>query len=308
MFFCSFFFFSFLDIVKFLALQLGTMSRILEDKDHYVINGKHSQEDLMKLLDTFISKYVLCRKCENPETIIKATSSKISLTCKACGAITDFPPLDKFETFISKTAAGKSPKVVKKKSADAGEAAAGEGEEGEKKKVIKKVVRKKVVVKKSPGEQTFRANLPVYAIESRINSALALMGNGAELEKIESELRNIYDSLGEYRNCEHMVKAIYSTIFNEDVAGKIMTRGQILAVYTAGRRNVQFAVMELMNESVVEGDIDKKKVPALFKKLFDADVLAEEDILAWAEENAEAPLTKAAESFTNWLKTAEIED
>lgn len=300
--------------MKFLAFQLGAMSIIREAEDKFVLNGKHTQEDLMKLLDTFISKYVLCRKCENPETIIKTSSAKISLTCKACGETSDFPPIDKFETFISKSPAAKEGKVVKKKSAAAaaaasaeGSAAAAAGDDKEGKVVKKKVVKKKVV-KKSPGEQAFKANLPVYAIESEINLALSGIDNKNDVEAVAAALRKIYDSLGEHRNCEHMAKAIYSTIFNGDVAGRIVALGKVLAPYTAARKNVQFAVLAALNESVVAKELEGKNVPGILKLFFDEDVLAEENIVAWMEENKESVLAKEAEVFVNWLKTAELED
>ena len=34
----------------------------------YIVNGQHQAEDLSKLLDKFIKKFVLCGKCGNPET------------------------------------------------------------------------------------------------------------------------------------------------------------------------------------------------------------------------------------------------
>lgn len=274
----------------------------------------------MKHLDTFIAKYVLCRFCENPETIFKATASKITLTCKACGKTTEIIPIDRFENMVTKAAAAKSAKAKTKKAAAAAAAAAGSDDSaaasaaaapaaatGEKKVVKKKVVKKKVV-KKNLSEAAFQANLPVYAIESEICAALPSLGVNPSAEKVGEALRKIYDALGEHRNCEHMVRAAYSTLFNGAVAEKIVALGDVLAQFTAARKNVQVAVLELLEESVKEREVEEKNVPGLLKKFFDGDVLEEENILAWTEENKESVLTKAAEPFTTWLKTAEIEE
>jgi len=36
-----------------------------------IINGKFNEEELKQLMDRFIEKYVLCKKCNYPETSIK---------------------------------------------------------------------------------------------------------------------------------------------------------------------------------------------------------------------------------------------
>ena len=289
------------------------MSIIKEADDKYVLNGKHSQVDLMKLLDQFIAKYVLCRKCENPETTIEIRRDTISLTCKACGEVTQFPVLDKFDTYISKLAASAKPAKVKKAPAAApasdetasDTSAAAAGDEKKKKVLKKKVVPGKKVTK-TPS--AFTANLPVYSIESEIDVALASLDRGSSVEMLAGELRKIYDSLGDHRNCEHMARAIFSTVVNGDIAARIMAAGSVLAPYTAARQNVQFAVMGLLNTALAAKDLVPATVPGILKKFYDDDVLAEENVLAWVDANPDTPLTKAAEPFVNWLKTAETED
>lgn len=37
-------------------------------EDRYIVNGAHDCEKLQNLLDGFIKRFVLCPKCDNPET------------------------------------------------------------------------------------------------------------------------------------------------------------------------------------------------------------------------------------------------
>jgi len=66
------------------------------------VNGKHDAEDLSKVLDLFIEKYVLCGSCRNPETNLIIKGENIGLVCRACGATTQVDPTHKLSTYILK--------------------------------------------------------------------------------------------------------------------------------------------------------------------------------------------------------------
>ncbi|CAF1549497.1 unnamed protein product, partial [Rotaria sordida] len=72
----------------------------------YVIKGAYNQEILQDLLDGFISKFVLCRFCGNPETELsfyKKNGNKICQRCDACGNTNAISmESHKLTTFISK--------------------------------------------------------------------------------------------------------------------------------------------------------------------------------------------------------------
>jgi translation initiation factor 5 len=55
--------------------------------DIYVVNGSHDESKLINLLYGFIRKFVLCQKCNNPETslIVSTTNQTIRQKCIACG-------------------------------------------------------------------------------------------------------------------------------------------------------------------------------------------------------------------------------
>lgn len=49
---------------KFFGFELGAITTIEPDKDKYIVNGKHDQPKLAQVLDDFIEKFILCKKCQ----------------------------------------------------------------------------------------------------------------------------------------------------------------------------------------------------------------------------------------------------
>jgi len=57
------------------------------ENDRYIINGAHEAGRLQDILDSFITRFVLCGDCESPETDLKINKdNSISKICSACGA------------------------------------------------------------------------------------------------------------------------------------------------------------------------------------------------------------------------------
>jgi translation initiation factor 5 len=91
--------FCFSDPTKFFGFELGALVTISNDR--YIVNGKHSAEDLASRLDQFIEKFVLCKYDRNPETEIQITpKGEIVLHCKACGNVTPVDMTHKLASYI----------------------------------------------------------------------------------------------------------------------------------------------------------------------------------------------------------------
>lgn len=104
------------DLIKYFGFELGAQTNIDPSDDRWIINGAHEASKLQDYLDGFISKFVLCRKCKNPETAVKITEGDIKLDCKACGQISNVDPRLKLSSFILKhnSIKGKKDKSTKK--------------------------------------------------------------------------------------------------------------------------------------------------------------------------------------------------
>lgn len=88
-------------LMKFYSLELGTI--ISNKRGQYVLNGKFSNKRLTNILDKLIDKFILCRKCSNPETDFKLKKQSLYLDCKSCGHQTIINHNSKFIDFYSKT-------------------------------------------------------------------------------------------------------------------------------------------------------------------------------------------------------------
>ncbi|KAK4985617.1 hypothetical protein LTR28_002118, partial [Elasticomyces elasticus] len=106
------------DVIKYFGFELGAQTNIDPKDDRWIINGAHEASKLQDYLDGFISKFVLCRSCKNPETVVNIKDERIILDCKACGERTDVDPRQKLAGFIIKNAPKKGKKDKSTKKAD----------------------------------------------------------------------------------------------------------------------------------------------------------------------------------------------
>lgn len=107
---------------KYFGIELGAQVTMNND---FIINGSHDADKLLDLLYGFIKKFVLCPKCNNPETELKVIKPEITQRCIACGKTGTIPKVHRLTTFIinnppnadaSETANGASKKGKKSKS------------------------------------------------------------------------------------------------------------------------------------------------------------------------------------------------
>lgn len=122
-------------VIKYFAFELGAQTNTDPKDDRWIINGAHEATKLQDLLDGFIKKFVLCRGCSNPETVVIIKDPRIILDCKACGHRTDVDIRLKLSGFIIKHESKKGNKKADKKAArrakkQAAQNGNGSGDEG----------------------------------------------------------------------------------------------------------------------------------------------------------------------------------
>ncbi|MCJ1257958.1 hypothetical protein MMC24_005786 [Lignoscripta atroalba] len=101
-------------VIKYFGFELGAQTNTNPADDRWIINGAHEASKLQDYLDGFISRFVLCKKCKNPETDVVIKDGRIVLDCKACGQRSDVDLRLKLSSFILKN----QPKKGKKDKAD----------------------------------------------------------------------------------------------------------------------------------------------------------------------------------------------
>ena len=102
------------DVIKYFGFELGAQTNTNPADDRWIINGAHEASKLQDYLDGFISKFVLCKKCKNPETDVVIKDGHILLDCKACGQRSSVDLRLKLSSFILKN----QPKKGKKDKSD----------------------------------------------------------------------------------------------------------------------------------------------------------------------------------------------
>jgi len=103
-------------VIKYFGFELGAQTNTNPTDDRWIINGAHEASKLQDYLDGFISKFVLCKKCKNPETDVHIKDGRIMLDCKACGQRSEVDIRLKLSGFIIKNQPkkGKKDKSTKK--------------------------------------------------------------------------------------------------------------------------------------------------------------------------------------------------
>ena len=105
-------------VIKYFGFELGAQTNIDPKDDRWIINGAHEATKLQDYLDGFINKFVLCKECKNPETVINIKDADIIMDCKACGQRSHADLRHKLSSFILKNAPKKGKKDKSTKKAD----------------------------------------------------------------------------------------------------------------------------------------------------------------------------------------------
>ena len=105
-------------VIKYFGFELGAQANAKPTDDRWIINGAHDANKLQDYLDGFISKFVLCKSCKNPETVMEFKDGHIMLDCKACGKRSDVDIRLKLSGYIIKNQPKKGKKDKSTKKAD----------------------------------------------------------------------------------------------------------------------------------------------------------------------------------------------
>jgi translation initiation factor 5 len=65
-----------------------------------IIKGKHSYEDLLVILDSFIKKYIICPKCKLAEMSLFTEKKLLKGCCRACGKVAKLDNVHKITNHI----------------------------------------------------------------------------------------------------------------------------------------------------------------------------------------------------------------
>jgi len=304
-----------IDILKFFGFELASHIRTGEN-DTYIVNGKFQKDQLETALDKFIDKYVLCRKCKNPETNLLTKGGNIHLHCISCGHEGIGDMKHKFSDYITKE--------VKKRTKI--------NEESSTKKKTKKTSSKKDKGDEEEDDPSlFQSSTKEEDVKKRRNMLMGKSGPSKEKGASwwEQEIKKTLagnekvsrEKLIELRNKrlwtpDDLTKFMVENCFNDNLPRQVLPFAKRFQEYFSEKRT-QKALMNSMMEIIgnkYHQYVDK--IAQIIKAFYDFDCIQEDVILEWYDSDTSDDKTidrindlkLAMVPFVNWLKNSKEEE
>jgi len=329
---------------KFFGCELGAQTQFDFKNDRYIVNGAHDAAKLQDMLDIFIRKFVLCERCDNPETVLKVLPKKgmITSSCKACGHSFTLDMRHKLTTFIVKnppeqtmneqgTSLTQRKEKRSKRKDEEGEAKNGSGEDD------------------GFGDENDEENVEWFtdvsekAVEERmkdLSMGVKSLAMDNDMEKSEKEKMDIFHKFVNSKKAEgKLSQTIEKEILTEAERLEIVNKATIvlcevmldgdkvvLQIQEHKRLFLRFTNNNQKAQKYLLGGIEcliaarenvlLPKATAIFKAFYDHDIIDEEVILEWGKKVSKKYVSKAlsekihekVKPFITWLKEAEEEE
>lgn len=305
-------------VVKFFGYELGAQTSIKEEEDRYLVNGVHDSSELQDSLDGFISKFVLCGSCKNPETEIQIKGKDtLQRDCKACGKITMIDLKHKLSSYILK-----NPPVSKKgkKSATAtanvvgggksiSDIASGqtkaddvEGDDDDDDDALTKKINAEAAQLKTVevNDDDWAVDMSEEAIAARARELEGLTLNDTEskfndlgewiLEEAGDSKEDLPSDVEIYKKIVELeigdkpetVQVLAQVLFDENILEQVEPHFGLLAKLINGDAEFETALLGGLERFL---GLDKpdliQKVPQILLALYHKDLLSEEVIVSW---------------------------
>uniref|UniRef100_A0A8C1RP94 Eukaryotic translation initiation factor 5 n=1 Tax=Cyprinus carpio TaxID=7962 RepID=A0A8C1RP94_CYPCA len=325
---------------KFFGCELGAQTQFDTKNDRYIVNGSHEANKLQDMLDGFIRKFVLCPECDNPETDLHINPKKqtIGNSCKACGYQGMLDTRHKLCTFILKNPPENDSGSVKKEKEkknrkkdkengssggeagnhndiDAPDAVDGDDDDWAEETTEEAQRRRMEEISEHAKGLTLTDDLE-KSLEERVNIFYNFVKEKKDSGAIVSADKEILAE-AERLDVKAMGPLILSELlFDENIREQIKKYKRHFLRFCHNNKKAQkyllggFECLVKLYQSPL-----LPRVPIILKDLYDADLLEEDVILAWAEKVSKKYVSKElakeihakAEPFVKWLKEAEEE-
>jgi len=303
---------------KWFGCELGAMSKYDPKTGRATINGNHSQQQLIQLLEEFIQKYVLCPNCGLPETDLFVKKDDIKQDCKACGynksmdmshrltkSILHSPPAEMPKSKKDKkvTADAKVEKMDKpaKKVAKAAKPAPESEENGDEiGEELAKEIENMKALKDDDQEESAVDKFKVFISEKHTDKEI--FGELTRLQKAEG-----------FSN-KSLIDILFEALFDKNIRTKIKSHTELLKQFVTDTET-QTQFLACFEKLCLDEPSVIKVVPIILKELYEMDILDEDNIVSWydtvslieVDQKVANEVRKSAKPFVDWLKTAEAE-
>jgi len=340
---------------RFFGYELGAQATYEDSADRTcaIVKGKHTVQDLDRLLEDFIKKFILCPKCKLPETKISVKKGQVRIDCRGCGHTGPLATGHKLENFIAKNPPNRKKDGFKSQTEVESEQkdSPGIGSEVESEKKVGNEKEEwsldtSVEAQKARRAEFLAAQLGKTHIskeetdKSRPEIILKnFMKNSTDPVSITAELDRLQlkHGLGPEERWRILLISAIDVSSPKTIATQFTARASLLKrlvkdqasgvlMITSIERLLDSASprsndMGPENRNKLQEDLKANLVTrsgVILQKLYDADVLSEETILAWAQSPPEASAwavgkdvaayaRSCAKPLIEWLQSAEEE-
>nr|WCZ58547.1 translation initiation factor 5 [Andalucia godoyi] len=292
-------------LIKFFGFELGAQTKWEAAAQKGIVNGEHTLETLNGLLAQFISKFVTCAACKNPETNIFLRGDTVRLECVACGNTTKVDPIERLCSYIKNHPPAEN---AKKKTTSVDKVGA-----------------------------TPAAEENVEAIASVDVNVLANQIDSLQVQQKEENPIEVLSAWGR-EHPDASADDVLAAVDRYMVIHDLKADDGVLLLFTSGLINAESLVRRIKVWGPViagitkeyGGPVEKKLFPSMatmmttkeqlalipnvLSELYDADAIDETATRKWFKKakSKDAPkehqkLRKAAKPFLDWLKSAEEE-
>jgi len=328
-------------VTKYFGCELGAQTQFDIKAERYIVNGCHDQRKLQDMLDGFIKKFVLCEKCENPETVIKVKKNLVGASCRACGHAYVMDMRHKLTTFIVKNPPEKEidaqgTSVTNKKDRKSKDKAKDGKKEGSD--------DNENVDDYDDDDADWGEETSEEAVRQRMEALSGGLGGlviDNDLEKSEEDRINIFykfvvnkknagpinqgvgakEVIAEADRLEVRNKApivLCELLFNDKMfkEKQIEKYSNLMLRFTHENQKAQKYLLGGIEKTIeVHEVVLMPRVPHILKALYEEDILEEEVLFEWAKKvskknvskETSAKIHEKAQPFIKWLKEAEEE-
>ncbi|CAF1193348.1 unnamed protein product [Rotaria sp. Silwood1] len=313
-------------VTKFFGCELGAQVQMNGKEDRYIVNGAHDCEKLQNLLDGFIKRFVLCPKCDNPETklsVRKRNGGEIHQVCAACGhSGTIIMASHKLTTYIAKNPPDAETKMVLIQMKENGTSKTGGGgdddddDEDWGDDLSPTVAELNHQIKGMIQTDDLDKPLP-----ERCEQYNRLVEKKKKEQKL-NDMNTIKDLVAEAERLEIMEQAPFivgQCVFTENILKEIdeykILLTKLCTKNAKGQKYLLHAIEALIadHEEIRTKIFNKKAMSKILLKFYDEDIIEEDTFYLWHEKSSKRFANKTiakeiremSKEFILWLRTAE---
>jgi translation initiation factor 5 len=317
-------------VCKFFGFELGALTSTQNDK--YIVNGKHDAEDLAKVLDIFIEKFVLCGGCRNPETNVIIKGDKIFLNCRACGKSTQCDPTNRLVSFMTKRDEKTKPRGTGGKKAEAknavGKPAGKEDSEDEEwslsttREAVEERRRVTLGLTDPSGDtenpETREVNLTVAPGQNAVQVLSKFWETNPSHEEAYNKITALANSQA-WSESTLLRSYLFPSLFASDIKKDFYKKAAHLNLFVKGNKKQQKVVLFCVEKLCQLIPAVIPSLPSFLNGLYEEEVLDEEILIQWYKHPITDTTSKynpkitksirdSAKVFIEWLQNAEQEE